>query len=337
MPDEPNSPTHDPADEQWLEDFPEGELPHRPRRRLFGAGGHRAGGHPIPLALTGVLLIACGFIGGVLVEKGQSPSSPSAAGSASGLASRFAALRATGGASGGRGTPSGAPAGLFGGAGTGGGAGAGGADAIIGQVAYVSGHTLYVTSAEGTTVKVTTSAASTVSKTVRSDVKGIHPGETVIVTGTKGANGAVSAETVRAGEAGASGSLGALFGGDGGPRRGSGSSGGGGVSPGSGSNGSGEPGRPGGSGFRRLNSPLFRQALAKYATCLRQNGIDIPPPNTTGKGPIFSIKGIDTASPRFKAATMRCRASLVSAFRRPQATAGSAGGGGSGAGGESSG
>ncbi len=43
------------------------ELARRPRRRLLGTGGN-----PIPLALLGVLLIACGFIGGVLVEKGQS-------------------------------------------------------------------------------------------------------------------------------------------------------------------------------------------------------------------------------------------------------------------------
>ena len=55
-----------------------------------------------------------------------------------------------------------------------------------GQVAYIDGSTLYVTNAEGNTVKVTTSAASTVTKTVKADVKGIHPGETVIVTGAAG-------------------------------------------------------------------------------------------------------------------------------------------------------
>lgn len=47
-------------------------LPPRPRRRLLGAGGS-----PIPLALLGVLLIACGFIAGVLVEKGQTASGAS--------------------------------------------------------------------------------------------------------------------------------------------------------------------------------------------------------------------------------------------------------------------
>jgi hypothetical protein len=79
-------------------------------------------------------------------------------------------------------------------------------------------------------------------------------------------------------------------------------------------------GRPGGPGFRRVSSPAFKQALTKYAECLRQNGINLPAPNTSGKGPVFSTKGIDTTSPQFRAATMKCRASLVSALRRPQGT-----------------
>lgn len=82
-------------------------------------------------------------------------------------------------------------------------------------------------------------------------------------------------------------------------------------------------GRPG-TGFRSVGSPAFKQALAKYAECLRQNGINLPAPNTSGKGPIFSTKGVDTTSPQFRAATMKCRASLVSALRRPQG-AGAAG------------
>jgi hypothetical protein len=72
-----------------------------------------------------------------------------------------------------------------------------------------------VTTAEGNTVKVTTSAGTAVTKTVKADVPGIHPGETVLVTGTPGANGAVSAESIRVG-GGLGGGLGALFGGPGG-------------------------------------------------------------------------------------------------------------------------
>ncbi len=226
--------------EQWLEE--PAELPRRPRRRLFT---------PIPLALTGVLLIACGFIGGVLVEKDQNSSS-SSSGGASSFAARFASLRAASaggsGASAGAGgagasNGSGRAAGLFGA----GAAGAGGPGATVGQVSYVSGSTLYVTGTEGNTVKVKTSDASTVSKTVKADVKGIHPGETVIVTGSTGANGAVQAESIRVSEAGASGGLGALFGGGlrggagGSPGAGASSSGGTSSSGGGTSGSSGEP------------------------------------------------------------------------------------------------
>jgi len=179
--------------DEWIEEPL--ELPRRPRRRLLS---------PVPLALFGVLITACGFIGGVLVEKGQASSSTSS-GAAAGLASRFAALRAgsaSTGASGASAALSGAFAGRAGGA-------AGGATA--GQVAYLSGSTLYVTTAEGNTVKVTTSPATSVTKTVKATVAGIHPGETVTVTGATSSNGAVSAESIRVG-AGAGGGLGALFG-----------------------------------------------------------------------------------------------------------------------------
>jgi hypothetical protein len=164
------------------------ELPPRPRRRLFT---------PIPVALLGVLLLACGFIGGVLVEKGQTSSSAGSGTSATGLASRLASLRGSGS------TGPGGFAGRFGGAG----------GATIGEVSYISGSTLYVTNAEGNTIKVTTSPASTVTKTVNADVKGIHPGETVLITGAAGSNGSISAESIRVGAGG--GGLGALFGGSG--------------------------------------------------------------------------------------------------------------------------
>jgi hypothetical protein len=184
--------------DEWLEE-PE-ELPRRPRRRLLGAGGR-----PV-LALLGVLLIACGFIGGVLVEKGQSASSSSSAGTAASLASRFAALR--GGTS-----STGARAGASAGA-SGGFLGSGANRPTAGTVAYVAGKTLYVTNAEGNTVKVTTSAGTSVTKTVKADVAGIHPGETVTVTGATSANGAVNAEAISVGSSG--GGLAALFGGAGG-------------------------------------------------------------------------------------------------------------------------
>ncbi len=215
----PQTLAYEPLEEDgdWLEE-PE-ELPARPRRRLLGVGGN-----PLPLALLGVLLIACGFIGGVLVEKGQTSSSTGSSAAASGLAARFAALRgagATGSTTTGSGTGSGASSGASASAAGGGGfagrfGGLGGAGgATIGEVSYISGDTLYVTDAEGNTVKVTTSPASSITKTVKSDLHGIHPGETVVIRGAKGSGGAVSAESISVSAAGAAGGggLSSLFGG----------------------------------------------------------------------------------------------------------------------------
>jgi hypothetical protein len=184
--------THDEPDEL--------ELPRRPRRRLLGTGGS-----PIPLALLGVLLIACGFIGGVLVEKGQSSSS-SPAGSGTGFASRLGALRrASSGAGGGSLAQSGSS-----------GSSASFTRPTLGTLAYLSGSTLYVTNVEGNTVRVRTSVGTSVTKTVKATVKGIHPGETVTITGSTGSDGAISAESISVGSG--SGGIAALFGGAGGGR-----------------------------------------------------------------------------------------------------------------------
>jgi hypothetical protein len=187
-------------DDGWFDDRE--ELPPRPRRRLLT---------PLPLALLAALAIACGFIAGVLVEKGQGGSSSS--GAAAGLASRFAAAGRTGSTStsgsglagiGTRGAASGA---------SGGGGASGGA--TVGQVAYVSKGALYVTTLEGNTVKVTAAPGATVTRSVKATASAIHPGETVVVTGSTGSNGAIAAQSIRAGAAGAAGLTGGagLFGG----------------------------------------------------------------------------------------------------------------------------
>jgi len=232
----------DEDDDDWLDESE--ELPHRPRRRLLKTGGDR-GGNPIFLALLGVLLIACGFIGGVLIEKGQtSSSSTSGAGAgASGLASRFRALRE--GASGASGTgstsASGSPSSL-----------GGFTRPTAGTVAYLDGSTLYVTNAEGNTVKVTTSAGTTVSKTVSSTVHDIHPGESVTITGATGASGVLSAESISVGSS--LGGLASLFGGSGGPGTGgSGSA----TTAGGGSSGSSGSGGSGGGGSGSSGEPAL--------------------------------------------------------------------------------
>jgi hypothetical protein len=213
----PQPPFFEPAiaqEDEWLQE--DEELPRRTRRRLLT---------PIPLVLLGVLLIACGFIGGVLVEKGQTSSSSSSAG-ASGLAARFAALRGAGGSTSGASGAAGAFASRAGGA-----AAAGFGGATSGTLAYLSGSTLYVTTAEGNTVKVTTSAATSVTKTVKANVKAIRPGETVTAIGATGANGAVTAETIRVGAGAGAGASSGGSGAGGARKAGSGGSAGGGGEP----------------------------------------------------------------------------------------------------------
>jgi hypothetical protein len=216
----------------WLEEAQ--ELPPRPRRRVLA---------PLPLALLAALAIACGFIAGVLVEKGQSGGSTAVAGSGGAFASRLAALRGSTGSGGagsavasssstGSGTAAGTAAtssptnagGLGGGA---------GASATVGQVAYVDKGMLYVTTSEGNTVKVTASSGASVTKTVKASIKAIHPGETVVVAGTSSAGGAVSASSIRIGSvASAIGGGSALFAGSAAGGASSGSSGSGGPTGG---------------------------------------------------------------------------------------------------------
>jgi hypothetical protein len=61
---------------------------------------------------------------------------------------------------------------------------------------------------------------------------------------------------------------------------------------------------------RRVSGPAFKAALTKFATCLRQNGVNMSAPNTSGTGPIFSTKGIDTSSTQFRTAERKCSATL---------------------------
>lgn len=162
-------------EEDWQEDYD--ELPPRPRRKLLS---------PVPATLIALLLLAGGFLGGVLVEKGQSSS-----GTSGGFPAGLAALRGGGGGtSSSSRTPSGGgfPSGLFGGGGAGGGV-------TTGEVSFVSGNTLYISSGENT-VKVTAPTGTKVSKTVSTGVNSIHPGDTVIVRGTQGKDGKVTASSI---------------------------------------------------------------------------------------------------------------------------------------------
>jgi hypothetical protein len=120
------------------------------------------------------------------------------------------AQRSWGAGSGGSGTGTargGGPAQLAGSGGNatrrfGNGPGGAGGQATIGQVSYVKGSTLYVTSAGGGTVKVSVPKGTPVTTSVTSDIGAVRPGDTVVVRGTAGKNGTVRAQSVSVGGAG---------------------------------------------------------------------------------------------------------------------------------------
>jgi hypothetical protein len=168
------------------------ELPPRPRRRLLT---------PVTGGLLGLLLAGCGFLAGVLIEKGQADTA-----GAGGFAGRagggtFGARSAAGQ----RGAPGAASS--FG--------GQSGAGATTGQVSTVRGRTLYVQGDQGNTVKVTLATGANVSRTTSSSAKAIHPGDSVVVQGQQRGDGSVDASSVRATAANLAGAaaVGQLFGG----------------------------------------------------------------------------------------------------------------------------
>ena len=88
--------------------------------------------------------------------------------------------------------------------------------------------------------------------------------------------------------------------------------------------------RAGGGFAGRFKSPAFKAALVKFAACLREHGVRVGEPNTSGKGPVFNTAGINTASAQFKAAEASCGSILRTGA---PGLAGGAGAGGAGAGG----
>ena len=177
----PNPPEDELAYEDW-EDEPEAEfLPPRPRGRLL---------RPVTVLLFAALTASAGFLGGVLIEKHQLPST-TGSGSA-----RFAAASGASAAGAGRGTATGA------------------SGAVVGQVSTVAGSTLYVTDASGNTIKVTTSTAQiTKTKTTTITVHGVHAGDSVVIEGKAAASGTVAATAVRdSGTSGSAGGVSGLFG-----------------------------------------------------------------------------------------------------------------------------
>jgi hypothetical protein len=74
----------------------------------------------------------------------------------------------------------------------------------------------------------------------------------------------------------------------------------------------------GGGNFPAGGAARFRGAgssktLAKFTACMRENGVDLPAANTSGKGPVFDTKGINTSSAAFKSAESKCSSDLGAA------------------------
>jgi hypothetical protein len=207
-------------EDDWEPAPEERALPPRRRRRLVT---------PASAVLAAVLVGALGFIGGVEVQKGQADSSTSTTASGAGTA-----RAGVGGAAGG--------------GGGGGFAGPGGArgNATVGTVANKHGSTLYVKDSDGTTIRVTTTSHSKINRTATASAGAIHPGDTVVVQGTKSSSGTITATQINATSSAAASGLAGLFGGGGGLRGFGGGGAGGGAAGGSGGGAQAAPPQPSG-------------------------------------------------------------------------------------------
>ena len=84
-------------------------------------------------------------------------------------------------------------------------------------------------------------------------------------------------------------------------------------------------------GRARFNGPAAKQALTEFAACMRSNGVNLPTPNTSGKGPIFDTGSQNTRSAKFQAARARCE-QILAAGRPPGAPGSGPAGAGPGSG-----
>jgi hypothetical protein len=176
----------DERDERWIEDESgdggwedEDPIAPRPRGRLL---------RPLPLALVAVAIAAAGFIGGVEAQKG---SEAGGSGSLPG-GGNLPAFAAAGGGAKTAGSPTGSGSETTGG---------GSEAAATGTVTNVEGHTIYVKEADGTVVAVKAGDGSTVTRDSNVAAKKVHPGDTVVVQGSKHGS-TVKASSIAATESG---------------------------------------------------------------------------------------------------------------------------------------
>jgi len=60
----------------------------------------------------------------------------------------------------------------------------------------------------------------------------------------------------------------------------------------------------------RFDTEAGKAALTKYVACMRENGVSLPTPNTSGTGPVFNTKGVNTTSATFTSAQSKCQSDL---------------------------
>lgn len=171
----------------------------RPRGRLL---------RPLPLALIAVAIAAAGFLGGVEAQKGSEGGSGSLPGGG-----EVPSIMSAGGGPGAESSTG------EGGSGSGGEAATadggkirtptfGGAEsAASGTVTAVEGHTIYVKESDGAVVAVKAGDGSTVTRDSNVAAKKIHPGDTVVVQGSKHGS-TVKASSIAATESGVESTLG---------------------------------------------------------------------------------------------------------------------------------
>ena len=78
----------------------------------------------------------------------------------------------------------------------------GGGGLTTGTVKLVQGSTIYVTTTDGNTVKVTVPSSTAITKSVTTKLSGVHPGDRVTAVGTASSDGVIKATTVRLGDTG---------------------------------------------------------------------------------------------------------------------------------------
>jgi hypothetical protein len=56
----------------------------------------------------------------------------------------------------------------------------------------------------------------------------------------------------------------------------------------------------------RTSASAYTHAFVSFVSCMREQGVNLPAPNTSGKGPVIDLKGVDTTSAKYKAAAGKC-------------------------------